>query len=107
MVVSFQDIGDVLIMKDTLKNIELAYAITAHKSQGSQFDYVILALDYSAYSLLSKELVYTMMTRARAKCYMVAQTSALRMATSKEGVQIKQTHLKEILNGLFNPKLIF
>lgn len=107
LVIDFPDIGEVLILKDSLKNIELAYAITAHKSQGSQYDYVIIALDFASYSLLSKELVYTMMTRAKRKCYLVAQTAALRMATSKEGVQIKQTHLKEILNDLFNPKLIF
>ena len=107
MVVNFDSIGTVRIPKQFWKTIELAYALTVHKDQGSESDYVIFGLDYSAYALLSKELVYTGITRAKKKCYLIAETGALRYATSKSSVRIKQTHLQERLNSLAHPKIIF
>lgn len=107
MRIDFEGIGEVDIPEKYWKGIELAYAITCHKSQGSQADTVIFAIDYSAYSLLSKELVYTGITRAKKKCYLIAQTSALRYATSKSAVVDKQTHLREQLHEIAHPKVVF
>ncbi|TCD28643.1 hypothetical protein EZ456_04435 [Pedobacter psychrodurus] len=47
-------------------NIELAYAITIHKSQGSDFDYVFLVIPKSG-RIISRELIYTALTRAKTK----------------------------------------
>ena len=107
MTVDFDGIGIVEIPREYWKTIELAYALTCHKCQGSQFDHVIFGLDFSAYALLSKELVYTGITRAKKKCYLIAETGALRFATSKSSVRVKQTHLQERLNSLAHPKIIF
>lgn len=107
MVVSFWGIGDVFISGKQINAIELGYAITVHKAQGSQFNHVILGIDFSAYSLLSRELLYTGITRAKKKCDLIAQTNALRMAVGKEGVSKKQTHLQDLLYEVAHPKLIF
>ena len=52
-------------------------------------------------------MIYTGITRAKKKCDLIAQTGALRMAISKEGVSKKQTHLQQCLYDVAHPKLIF
>lgn len=107
MVIDFKGIGTVMVPQDAWKNIELGYAITVHKSQGDQAHHVILGIDFSAYSLLTREMVYTGITRAKGMTDLIAQTGALRMAISKEGVSQKQTHLQQCLYDVAHPKLIF
>lgn len=107
MVINFKAIGQVKVPKKYWKNIELAYAITVHSDQGSEHDNIIFGLDFASYSLLSKELVYTGITRARKKCELIAQTGALRMAIATEGVSKKQTHLIECIQEVAHPKLTF
>jgi len=50
---------------DNLDEIELAYAVTVHKSQGSEFPIVILALPRSGPGLMTRNLLYTAVTRAK------------------------------------------
>ena len=107
MLISFLGIGEVYVESQQVNSIELGYAITTHKSQGSQFDHVIFGIDFSSYSLLTRELLYTGITRAKRKCDLIAQTGALRMAISKEGVNKKQTHLQDCLVDIAHPKLVF
>ena len=107
MLISFMGIGDVYVEGVQVNSIELGYAITVHKSQGSQFDHVIFGVDFSSYSLLTRELLYTGITRAKKMCDLIAQTSALRMAIGKEGVSKKQTHLQQCLYDVAHPKLVF
>ena len=71
--------------------------------QGSQAERIIVAIDFSSYVLLTKELLYTAITRAQKHCTLIAQNGALRFATSKEGVNIKNTHLQECLEKVFAP----
>ena len=49
------------------ENLELAYAISVHKSQGSEFDYVYIIIPKRDSHLLSMELLYTAVTRAQKK----------------------------------------
>ncbi|WP_235271877.1 AAA family ATPase [Methanosarcina mazei] len=58
--------------KDVDSNLELAYALTVHKAQGSDFDYVFLILPRNA-STLSKELLYTGLTRFRQKMVLLIE----------------------------------
>ena len=51
------------------ENLELAYAISVHKAQGSEFDTIFLIIPQSKQTLLSPELIYTGITRARTKLY--------------------------------------
>jgi len=93
MIVNFPEQGDVMLDKDDWWNLSLAYAITVHKIQGSQAPYVIVGVDYSSYALLSRELVYTAITRAQKYCALVAQPKALNMAVRTSSIKLKQTWL--------------
>lgn len=96
--VDFQDIPGIMILpKKNWKDLELGYAITCHKAQGSQCKKVIVGLDFGSFIQLSREWVYTAMTRAIDKCYMVAQNNALRYAVSKNSISVKRTHLVKLL----------
>lgn len=55
------------------ENVELAYAISVHKAQGSDFERVYFILPRSRRALLSKELVYTGLTRARRHCTVLVE----------------------------------
>ena len=100
MIVGFPEQGDVMIGKDEWWNLSLAYAITVHKIQGSQAPYVIVSIDYSSYALLSRELVYTALTRAQKYCALVTQPKALNMAVRTSSIKLKQTWLKDDLLDL-------
>jgi hypothetical protein len=67
--------GDKIIEydKSNLKELNLAYSITVHLSQGSEADTVIIALDSSSYTLLNNCLVYTAVTRAKSRCLLLSQ----------------------------------
>ncbi len=96
--VDFQDIPGIMILpKKNWKDLELGYAITCHKAQGSQCKKVIVGLDFGSFIQLSREWVYAAMTRAIDKCYMVAQNNALRYAVSKNSISVKRTHLAKLL----------
>lgn len=60
--------------------IATAYAMTVHKSQGSEFDHVAITFDNSHARLLSKELIYTAVTRAKEKVTIYSTKSALEKA---------------------------
>lgn len=97
LVIDFENIGEVVVKGSHLNSIELGYAITVHKSQGSGFKYVICGIDYSHFSLLNKEMVYTMITRTKEKCVLCSQNKALHYAISRSNVKDKQTFLKALL----------
>lgn len=65
LIVNFDDDKDVEYDFDEADELEHAYAITVHKSQGSEFDYVILPILTGYKKLLTRNLLYTAMTRAK------------------------------------------
>ena len=65
--------------RSELANLELAYALTIHKIQGSEIPIGIIGLEKSHYIMLNNNLVYTALTRASEKCIMVAQPYAFSM----------------------------
>lgn len=98
IIVSFDDEeNDLMFSKEDWYNLNLAYAITVHKLQGSQAPYTIVGIDYSAYALLSRELVYTAITRATKYCSMIAQPKALNLAIHTSAIKTKITWLKDDL----------
>ena len=68
-----------------LDELAPAYAITIHKSQGSEFPVVIIPLAMSQYILLQRNLLYTGLTRGRKLVILVGQKKALSIAVRQEG----------------------
>ena len=90
----------IFAMEDARKYLILGYASTIHKSQGSGFKAIIGVIDYSTPpSMLTCQLVYTLITRAKKLCVLVAQNGALRTAIANNFVSIKRTFLQEFLNA--------
>lgn len=83
--------------QEDMKDIDMAYALTVHSNQGSQYKNVICALDFSAYVLLSRQLVYTMLTRASEKCMFLFENEALRYAIDNNVAVQRNTFLLELL----------
>lgn len=77
-----------------LDELQLAYASTMHKSQGSEFPFVLLAADWSHFTLLVRNLIYTGMTRAKKLLVMFAHPGALRKAVQTEDTAHRYTLLK-------------
>lgn len=80
-----------------LHQLELAYAITVHKSQGSEYPAVVLALHRSHGLMLQRNLVYTALTRAKRFCCVVGEDRAWERAVATPGVDVRQTALAERL----------
>ena len=103
MIINFDSgVGNVYIDNDWLQNIELAYFCTVFKYQGSECDSCIFALDMSAFTLLTRNLVYTGLTRAKKRCIMVCENKALKRAIATNNIVKKQTFLKKMLIDIFN-----
>ena len=77
--------------------LNLAYAITVHSSQGSQWDRVICAFDTSMWILLNVEMLYTAMTRASKHCVVIAEDKAIRQSIKTVEQKTKQTYLNRFL----------
>lgn len=87
--------NEVLIEKDSLKDWRLAYALTVHKSQGSQYRRVLLAATMrDTRVLLDRSMLYTAVTRAKSECRIVADGQAVR--TAIEAVPSKRTVFQEL-----------
>ncbi len=65
---------------DSREALTLAYAATVHKAQGSEYDAVVIALDTSHYMLLTRQLLYTAVTRARRLAIVVGNPEAMKLA---------------------------
>lgn len=66
-----------------LDALQLAYATTIHKSQGSEYPVVVLPLTMQAYTMLGRELIYTAVTRARKLLVLVGSRKALTIAIKR------------------------
>ena len=80
-----------------LDALSLAYAMSVHKSQGSEYPAVVLTLLTAHFVMLSRNLLYTAVTRARSLCVLVADPRALRLAVSDTRKEERMTRLAERL----------
>lgn len=99
LIIDFYNIGEVTVRGSQLEQIALGYAITVHKSQGSTIPYTIFALDYTHYAMLTRQLVYTGLTRAKNKCTMIFETGALFQAIKTNKIVEKDTFLYYFLTN--------
>ncbi len=83
-----------------LNQIEHCYAITVHKSQGSEFDYCVIPVLSAPPMLMTRNILYTAITRAKKMVILVGNGYCIETMVSNDKEQIRYTHLKEqILEG--------
>ena len=80
--------------------IKHGYIISIHKSQGSEFDTVVLLLSTSYYRMLYKKLIYTAVTRAKRKLIILGEPNALKLGVSNNNENIRKTNLLEKLQKI-------
>ena len=101
MVIEF-DQNEVTYTRNEWHRLTLAYSISIHKSQGSQFEMVILPMVSQYSRMLQRNLLYTAITRAKSKLVLIGEPRAFAQAIKNEAVNRKTTllmRLEEIFNG--------
>ncbi len=88
---------DVAYRDADLDNLTLAYATSIHKSQGSEYPAVVIPLLSSHFVMLSRNLVYTAVTRGKKLCVLVADPRALELALGETRREERVTRLAERL----------
>ena len=102
-----EEAGPLLVEYDfhELKDeLVLAYAITIHKSQGSEYTAVVIPLTTEHGLLLQRNLLYTAITRAKKLCVLVGQQRALKLAVRNDRVTLRNTGLAERLMMGWQPQ---
>ena len=88
--------------KKDLKNIKHAYAISIHKSQGSEFMHVIMPISTSYYKMLYNKLIYTGVSRAKKSLTLVGDPTAFQRAVNNNYSSSRKTSLKEQISMVYN-----
>lgn len=81
--------------REEILEIELAYALTIHKSQGSEYKHIYVPVVNSHKKMLAKNLLYTGVTRAKQTVHLYGQESALKMGVENVNTTIRLSKLKE------------
>ena len=82
-------------------NFKLAYSISIHKSQGSEFDVVIIPIVKGYNKMLYQKLIYTAVTRTKKKLYLIGDISALKYASINDRDDNRRTTIKDyLINGI-------
>jgi len=86
--------------QNELEQLDHAYAITVHKSQGSEFDTVILPLFYGSSPFLTKNLLYTAITRAKKKVVLIGLNKTVSHMVNNNRITRRYTVLNNEVRGL-------
>lgn len=97
MVVWFEDGREVVYPRSELSQLSLAYAITIHKSQGSEFDAVVIPVTSGPSLIFTRNLIYTAVTRAKKLVVLVGSKSALKRMISNTYMAKRFTLLEKFL----------
>jgi len=89
---------DIAYEFDELDELQHAYAITVHRSQGSEYPAVVVPVTMSAYTLLQRNLLYTAVTRAKRLVVLVGSRKALAVAVRTAGTGRRHTALTHRLH---------
>ena len=97
--VNFGDGREMEYDPDQLSMLDLGYASTVHKSQGSEYQSVIVNLQKTHYIMLTRPLVYTAITRGKSRVILVGEKRAMYMAINRTDTEKRGTSLaKRIRN---------
>jgi len=93
------DQGDVSYEFNELDELELAYALTIHKSQGSEYPAVVIVIHSSHYIMLQRNLLYTALTRAEQMACLVGNRRGIYKAINTASERRRYTRLQQRLRG--------
>ena len=93
LVVRFDE-RDVIYEEGNLDELTLAYACTIHKSQGSEYPCVVIPMLTTHFVMLSRNLLYTAVTRGRKLVVLVSDSRAIKMALSEDRKDERRTRLR-------------
>lgn len=96
MIVDF-DSNIVRFTANNFLNIKLGYVISIHKSQGSEFDVVVIPMLHEYRNMLYRKLIYTASTRAKKHLIIIGEIDALKRAISNEKEISRKTNLKNFI----------
>lgn len=85
--------------KDFVK-IKHGYVITIHKSQGSEFEVVVMPISHNYHRMLYRKLVYTGVTRAKKKLILIGEVKSFEFAVKNNQEYVRKTTLKEMLQNM-------
>ena len=97
------DGNEIVYQRSEWYKIRLAYAMSIHKSQGSEFPVVILPITRSSHRMLQRNLVYTAITRAKSKLILLGEKAAFDYAAKNTGTA-RETYLVERFADLEAPQ---
>lgn len=100
--VKFWDGREVLYAEGDILELDLAYALTIHRSQGSEVPVVVLALHETHSILLERQLFYTAVTRAKKMLFIVGSKKAIALATKKSRSKKRNSGLALRVNNIEN-----
>ncbi len=95
------DGNEVVYAKEDLINIKHAYAITIHKSQGSEFAHVIMPVSKAYFKMLYNKLIYTGVSRAKKSLIIIGEEESFAMAINNDYSTNRKTNLKEQIMNKF------
>ena len=99
LTVTFEDGRETKYLKGDLNEITLSYAITIHKSQGSEFDVVVMPMIGGPPMLLTRNLLYTGVTRAKKMVVLVGSAACVKRMVKNNYTQKRFTLLKDFLTN--------
>lgn len=100
--VEFYDGSVVTYKKEDIRDLDLSYAITIHKSQGSEFDCVIIPMMQVAPMLLTRNLLYTGVTRAKKLVILVGEKRIIKQMVNNNTSNKRYTNLSYWINEMEN-----
>ena len=102
LLIEFDDIEgtmDVVYPAKYFEDLQLAYALTIHKSQGSEFPVVVIPVHTTNYIMLKRNLLYTGITRGKELVVLVGTMKAVNLAIRTIDASTRWTGLRGMLNG--------
>ncbi len=93
----FDDYNEAKFSLNAFNNFKKAYCISIHKSQGSEFNTVIIPVVKGYSRMLYRKLIYTAVTRCKKKLYIVGNINALKDAIDNNITDIRRTSIKDFL----------
>ena len=91
--------------KDMMEDVEFSYCLTIHKSQGQEYPVIIVPLLKEHYIILRRNLLYTAVTRAKAKVILIGQRQAVYIAIHKCDVGQRNTVLADRIVAYYNREM--